>query len=203
MSAPSSPSLHPTHASPLRGLAPEVELKHLGFQGEIAPMSTATLRSLFGYKSWANRELFAMLAGLPSQHADHLHTCIRTLNHIYVVDRIFWAHLAGEPRPFDSTNTKSTPTLAQLQSEVAATDTWYEQYVSSLSAKQLDEIIDFRFTDGDSGRMSREEILLHVITHGGYHRGNVGQVLKSLSIAPPRDLYTKFLHQSEPARRET
>ena len=50
-------------------------------------------------------------------------------------------------------------------------------------------------------RMSREEILLHVITHGGYHRGNVGQVLKSISFAPPRDLYTRFLHQSEPARR--
>jgi len=41
-----------------------------------------------------------------------------------------------------------------------------------------------------------------VLTHGGYHRGNVGQVLKSLSIAPPRDLYTRFLHQSEPARRQ-
>jgi uncharacterized damage-inducible protein DinB len=49
--------------------------------------------------------------------------------------------------------------------------------------------------------MTREEILLHVITHGGYHRGNVGQMLKSISIAPPRDLYTKFLHVSEPERR--
>jgi len=57
------------------------------------------------------------------------------------------------------------------------------------------------FTDGDSGRMSREEILLHVVTHGGCHRGHVGQVLKPISVAPPRDLYTKFLHQSEPARR--
>jgi len=50
--------------------------------------------------------------------------------------------------------------------------------------------------------MSREEVLLHVIVHGGYHRGNVGQVLKSISVAPPRDLYTKFLHQNEPDRRE-
>lgn len=35
-----------------------------------------------------------------------------------------------------------------------------------------------------------------------YHRGNVGQVLKAISVAPPRDLYTKFLHMSEPGRRE-
>lgn len=165
-------------------------------------MSTATLRSLFGYKSWANRELFALLGDLPLEHADQLHTCIRTLNHIYVVDRIFKAHLSGEAKPFEATNTKSTPTLAQLQSEVAATDAWYEQYVDGVSSNSLAEVLDFQFTDGDSGRMSREEILLHVVTHGGYHRGNVGQVLKSISVAPPRDLYTKFLHQSEPARRE-
>ena len=165
-------------------------------------MSSATLRSLFGYKSWSTRELFAKQAEVPQEQAEQLHTCIRTLNHIYVVDRIFRSHLSAEARPFDATNTKSTPTLAQLQSEVAATDAWYEQYVAGLSTAKLTEVIDFQFTDGDAGRMSREEILLHVITHGGYHRGNVGQVLKSISVAPPRDLYTKFLHQSEPARRE-
>jgi uncharacterized damage-inducible protein DinB len=49
--------------------------------------------------------------------------------------------------------------------------------------------------------MSREEMLLHVVTHGGYHRGNVGEVLKSIAIDPPRDLYTKYLHLSEPDRR--
>lgn len=28
-----------------------------------------------------------------------------------------------------------------------------------------------------------------------------GQILKSIAVAPPRDLLTKFLHVSEPARR--
>ncbi len=164
-------------------------------------MSIETLKSLFGYKSWANSELFSLLATLPPEHSEQLHTCIRTLNHIYVVDRIFRAHLSGEPRPFDETNTKATLTLEQLRSEVEVTDSWYLNHVSALPASALSESIAFVFTDGDRGRMSREEILLHVLTHGGYHRGNVGQVLKSISVAPPRDLYTKFLHQSEPARR--
>jgi uncharacterized damage-inducible protein DinB len=164
-------------------------------------MSTRTLISLFGHKAAADAELFAALAALPPGHDAPLHTCIRTLNHIHVVDRIFRAHLGGEARPFDATNTTATPTLTQLGADVQATDAWYLQYVSSLGAAALDEAIDFTFTDGDAGRMSREEILLHVVTHGGYHRGNVGQVLKSLSLAPPRDLYTRFLHHSEPARR--
>lgn len=164
-------------------------------------MSTTTLKSLFGYKAWANAELFALLAKVPEQHAEQLHTCIRTLNHIYVVDRLFRARLAGEPGPYDATNTKATPSLEQLRSDVAATDAWYQAYVSGIAGDELSAVVDFTFTDGDAGRMSKEEILLHVITHGAYHRGNVGQVLKSMAMAPPRDLYTRFLHQSEPARR--
>ncbi len=164
-------------------------------------MSKETLISLFGFKSWADSELFALLATLPAEHAEPLHACIRTLNHIHVVDRIFRAHLDAEPRPFDATNTKATPSLEQLRRDVEATDAWYREYVSTLPAAALREVLDFTFTDGDRGRMSREEILLHVLTHGGYHRGNVGQVLKSISVAPPRDLYTRYLHQSEPARR--
>lgn len=164
-------------------------------------MSLTTLNSLFAYKAWANSELFARLATLPPEHAEQRHTCIRTLNHIYVVDRVFRAHLSGEPRPFDATNTKDTPSLDQLRGDVEATDAWYVQYVGQLAEPALSEALSFTFTDGDAGRMTREEILLHVSMHGGYHRGNVGQVLKSISIAPPRDLYTKYLHVSEPARR--
>ncbi|MGA8008848.1 MAG: DinB family protein, partial [Thiomonas sp.] len=72
-------------------------------------MSTATLISLFAYKTWANSELFALLITLPEQQAEQAHTCIRTLNHIYVVDRLFRARLSGESSPFEATNTKATP----------------------------------------------------------------------------------------------
>ena len=65
----------------------------------------------------------------------------------------------------------------------------------------LAESLHFKFTDGDPGAMTREEMLFHVLTHGAYHRGNVGQVLKGISVAPPRDLFSKFLHVSEPSRR--
>ena len=151
-----------------------------------------TIQSLFAQKSWANNELFNALAAVnDAEHAEAVHTAIRTLNHIYVVDRIFQAHLLGEPHGYTATNTEATPELDDLQFSVAETDAWYESYVSRSSAQALGESLTFRFTDGDAGTMTREEMLLHVVTHGSYHRGNVGQVLKSISVAPPRDLYTK------------
>ena len=162
-----------------------------------------TIKSLFAQKSWANNELFNALAAVTDpERAGAIHTAIRTLNHIYVVDRIFQAHLLGEQHGYTATNTDATPELDELHFSVAETDAWYESYVSRGSAELFSQSIAFRFTDGDAGTMTREEMLLHVITHGSYHRGNVGQVLKSISVAPPRDLYTKFLHVSEPARRQ-
>jgi uncharacterized damage-inducible protein DinB len=161
-----------------------------------------TIQSLFAQKSWTNNELFNVLATVSEvQHAVAIQTALRTLNHIYVVDCIFRAHLLGESHGYAATNTDATPALGALQFAVAETDAWFERYVSTLADDQLAQPIAFRFTDGDTGTMTREEMLLHVITHGAYHRGNVGQVLKSISVAPPRDLYTKFLHISEPARR--
>ena len=160
------------------------------------------LSTLFAQKTWANNELYNQLATvIAPEHASAVHAAIRTLNHIYVVDRIFQAHLLGETHGYTATNTDETPELGELQFAVAELDAWYEQFSAAITPSQLQESIRFHFTDGDAGRMTREEMLAHIITHGAYHRGNVGQILKSISVAPPRDLLTKFLHGREPGRR--
>lgn len=161
------------------------------------------LKSLFAQKSWANGELFDTLTAVTdAEHAASVHTAIRILNHIYVVDRIFRAHLLGEKHGYAETNTQETPELGVLHFAVAETDLWFEKYVCEISAEALAQSISFEFTDGDTGKMTQEEMLHHVITHGAYHRGNVGQVLKGMAVAPPRDLYTRFLHTREPSRRQ-
>jgi uncharacterized damage-inducible protein DinB len=160
------------------------------------------LETLFAQKSWANHELFNALAAIPDDaNKEAITTATRTLNHIYVVDEIFRAHLCGRQSQFTATNTSETPDLGQLHFSVAETDDWYLQYVKQLPKNEINQVIQFRFTDGDTGEMTREEMLFHVITHGAYHRGNVGQILKSISVAPPRDLLTKFLHMTDPERR--
>ena len=166
-------------------------------------MGTATLlQTLFRHKAWANDQLFAELAKLDVEgHAKERQAAIRLLNHIHVVDRIFAAHLAGEPHGYTATNTRETPGLEALRDAVATTDCWYVEHVGPLDAGQLTATIDFTFTDGDAGRMSREEMLVHVIGHGNYHRGAVGRIMSQLGVPPPRDLLTAYLHRAEPVRR--
>lgn len=161
------------------------------------------LLSLFQYKAWANAELFDELRKVDVEaHATERHSAIRVLNHIHVVDRIFVAHLGGTPHAYTATNTPETPTLDELQAAVAETDRWYLDHVRGLTPEKLRERVAFDFTDGGRGCMTREEILAHVVTHGGYHRGAVGQTMRQAGVAPPRDIYTRFLHATEPERRE-
>jgi uncharacterized damage-inducible protein DinB len=166
-------------------------------------MSATLLHSLFRHKAWANEELFGELEKLdPAAHEAERHAAIRLLNHIHVVDRIFAGHLRGEPHGYAATNTPETPTLAALREAVLASDRWYLDYMSTISAQQLAEVLSFTFTDGAAASMSREEMLGHVITHGSYHRGAVGRIMSQVSVPPPRDTLTVYLHRSEPQRRE-
>jgi uncharacterized damage-inducible protein DinB len=121
---------------------------------------------------------------------------------IFVVDRIFAAHLSGSAHSYAATNTAETPTLRELHSAVTGSDCWYVEYISKLRPELLSEDVSFVFTDGGQGRMSREEILAHVAMHGGYHRAAVGGIMNRASVAPPRDIFTAYLHKSEPERRE-
>jgi len=167
-------------------------------------MSTSSLlQSQFKYKAWANKELFTELEKVDAvAHQSDRHKAIRLLNHIYVVERIFAAHLSGEAHTYTATNTLETPSFEELRSAVAKSDNWYVEYVSKLAPELLPELIQFSFTDGERGCMSREEMLVHIIIHGSYHRGAVGQIMTQMSVAPPRDTFTVFLHKSEPRRRE-
>lgn len=160
------------------------------------------LRPLFRYQAWANDDLLGKLDGLDAvRQAQELHSAIRLINHAYVVGRIFAAHLTGAQHGYASSNTEETPTLSELRANFTASDQWFLDYLYRVTPEQLTQRVAFRFTDGDQGAMSRQEMLMHVATHGGYHRGEVGRILAQLSIMPPWDTFAVFLHQSDPSRR--
>ena len=155
-----------------------------------------TLERLFGFKAWADDELLKALATL-DEDCETTKLAIRALSHSYVVDRIFLAHLRRTDHPFSSANPARLPTLHNLSQDIRASDQEYLRYVLGLHGDQLREQIDFAFTDGAPGRMSREEMLMHVITHGIGHRGQVSAVMLLNALPPAQDGFTTYLHSAE------
>ena len=162
-----------------------------------------TLQRLFRYKAWANDELLTELAKLGGQ-SPIIGLAIRALSHSYIVDRIFAAHLKRQAHAYTSANLPELPTLEDLSADIRKSARAYIDYMSALDSDALAERIDFAFTDGTPGRMSREEMLMHVIIHGIGHRGQVSAVMLLNSTPPAKDGFTTYLHEAEAsARRRT
>jgi uncharacterized damage-inducible protein DinB/putative sterol carrier protein len=159
-----------------------------------------TLERLFRYKAHANDEILAAMR-LFDDASPAREIAIRLLSHTYVVDRIFAANLTGAEHGYAAANDSRALTLEELSGAIKASDRWYVDYVSRLEDAQLAEMIDFTFTDGAPGRMSREEMLLHVTIHGASHRGQVGWIMMESSITPPGDGLTSYLHKAEASAR--
>jgi uncharacterized damage-inducible protein DinB len=163
-----------------------------------AVMSVETVRMLTRYKGWANRITYRTVMALPEGEAERdrptrFGTILRTLNHVYVIDDIFRAHLEGRPHGHVARNTEDTPPLTRLWESVQAMDRWYIAYAQGLSETALDERVRFGFVDGGRGEMTRGEMLLHVVNHGTYHRGFVGDMLYQVPAASPANDLTVFL----------
>jgi len=159
-----------------------------------------TLQSLFEYKVWANDELLTALAKLGAE-SPIMPLAVKALSHTHVVDQIFAAHLRRKNHAYTSANLSQLPMLETLSADIRAGDREYVDYVSALDRGQLAERIDFAFTDGAPGRMSREEMLMHVITHGVGHRGQVSALMLLNSVAPAKDGFTTYLHHAEALTR--
>jgi uncharacterized damage-inducible protein DinB len=162
-----------------------------------------TARMLTRYKAWANEIVYATVAALPEgealkPRATIFQNMVHTLNHLYVVDRIFQAHLEGKDHGYAARNTPTTPPLDELWREVQALDAWYIEHYDQLADAALGADIRFQFVGGGDGVMTRAEILMHLVNHGTYHRGFVGDMLNQAQVRPrPTDLtvYLRDVHR--------
>jgi uncharacterized damage-inducible protein DinB len=161
------------------------------------------LNSLFQYKASVDEELLDALTRVSNNApAENFHAALRVLNHAHIVDRIFAFNLQKRPHSYVASWNSRPPLLNDLASAMRETDRWYLDYVSRITTEELEEVVGFTFTDGGAGRMLREEMLAHVITHSGYHRGEAARLLPEIENTAMRDVFAGYLHRTEPQRRQ-
>jgi uncharacterized damage-inducible protein DinB len=153
---------------------------------------------LLAYRAWADQFVYDALAEIPTEELFRMRpttfgNIIMTANHVYVVDDIFRHHLEGRPHPYHFRNTDDVPTLSALRSRVKDLNDWYAKSMASWSDDQLNEVIQFEFVGGGAGAMTRAEIILHIVNHGTYHRGFIGDMLRQIPFVWGANDLTIFL----------
>ena len=168
-------------------------------------VTTQTARMLTRYNAWANRMIFEAVVALPADEAAKprqslFRNMVHTLNHNYVIDRIWQAHLEGRDHGYEARNTKDHPPLAELWKAQQAVDDWYNGWSDAMSDAKLDEKVEFTLIGGNRGVMTRGEILLHVVNHTTYHRGFVADLFYQVQgVRPPTTDLPVYLREQRQA----
>jgi uncharacterized damage-inducible protein DinB len=160
-----------------------------------------TARMLTRYTAWANRLVFDAVAALPAGEATKerrslFRNMVHTLNHIYIIDLIWQAHLEGREHGYTARNTAEHPPLAELWLKQQAIDAWYIDWSDALPDAALEETVSFTLIGGNPGVMTRGEILLHVVNHTTYHRGFVADLFYQVPARPPTTDLPVYLRES-------
>ena len=164
-----------------------------------------TAKMLARYKAWADEVFFDGVAALPPGEAEKerktlFKTIIGTLNHSYVVDLIWQAHLERREHGFKARNIVVHPELSTLRAAQQKLNEWFIEWAATQSEASLDEEVPFSFVNGNRASMRRGEMFLHVVTHGSYHRGWVAEMFLEAGARPPQPDLSVFLCEAPDVR---
>jgi uncharacterized damage-inducible protein DinB len=160
-------------------------------------------RMLARYMAWANQRIFDAVAALPGGEATKprrsvFKNIVHTLNHVYVIDLIFRAHLEGREHGFSARNTPDHPPLDELRRAQHTLDDWYIAWSDRLTDSGLQRKVSFTFVGGGEGTMTCAEILMHLVNHTTYHRGYIADMLYQVPADPPTTDLTVFIRDVPP-----
>src|ERR1700751_572932 len=122
-------------------------------------LNTKTARMLAHYKAWADKVMFDGVAALPPGEAEKERTTlfksmIGTLNHIYVVDLIWKAHLERKEHGFTARNVVVYADLRDLRRAQQDMNAWFERWADEQTDASLAEVLSFAFISGERSAMS-------------------------------------------------
>lgn len=166
-------------------------------------MNRRDARMLARYNAWANKLIFDAVAGLPEGEAVKprqtlFKNIVHMLNHNYVIDRIFQAHLEGRAHRYSARNTPDHPPLDELWRDQQQIDAWYIGWSDSMTDAALAQTVHFTFVGGGQGAMTRGEILMHITNHTTYHRGYVADLFYQVPARVPTTDLPVFLRDAPP-----
>jgi len=143
--------------------------------------------TLANFNPWVNGHIYDAAAKLPDENyrmdcGVFFKSVHHTLNHILVVDRLWFARAKGTTADVKSLDQILYDDFASLREERMAEDNRIVEFVADLDEQDLVTVVPFVTTDGTAGEMSRDLMLMTVFNHQTHHRGQVTAMLSKFGI---------------------
>ena len=139
---------------------------------------------LFAYDAWANQEVLSGLRTAAQPPARSL----KFIAHILASERLWLERLEQKEQTlpvWPEFTVNECGNLAADQSQL------WKHYLQASSEADLAKSVGYRNSKGETWRSRKDDVLMHVVTHSAYHRGQIGADMRSAGLTPA---YTDFIH---------
>lgn len=141
-------------------------------------------RRLFQYDAWANQEVLAQFKREKNPPA----RAVKFLAHVIAAETLWLERIKGE-KP--SLAVWPEFTLAACETLLATITQRWQDYLATLTSETLAQEIAYTNTKGETFRSAVDDILLNVVLHAAYHRGQIATDVRGAGHTPA---YTDFIH---------
>ena len=142
------------------------------------------LKKLFAYDNWANRET---LRSLQTTY-DELDGPLRIMGHIIGCERLWLSRLQQDGRKIVVWPKLS---VEECQGGIAALKFHWIEYFRGLTDSNLAKTIAYVNSKGEPWESRVEDVLMHVVMHSAYHRGQIAISVREAGYEPA---YTDLIH---------
>lgn len=156
------------------------------------------LRDYAVFNCWANARFAEWLRSLPAEALEaptpsSFPSLRLTLLHLWDTEVIWLSRLHGEsPSTWPSKTFSGTPD--ELFEGLLASSDRLREYIGSQPDTYFDEETAFRTLDGTASTQVNAQILLHVLQHATFHRGQLVTMGRALGFTnPPKTDYIHYV----------
>jgi uncharacterized damage-inducible protein DinB len=141
-------------------------------------------RRLFSYDDWANREVLSSLQALQVAPP----RSVKFLAHILSAEKLWYERLQLQKPTYPVWPDFSLEHCKLVAEELPR---FWKAYLESLTEDGLTRSLSYKNTKGESFNSAKQDILMHVIMHSAYHRGQIAADVRAAGFVPA---YTDFIH---------
>ena len=144
------------------------------------------LKQLTDYQQWANQQVLAIIQNLPEEkiHAEgasSFHSIYKTVLHIWDAESVWWQRVKLQERiimPSLEFNGNIQDASAGLMQQ----DLLWKNWVEHASDMSLEHTTQYYNTKRENFKQPVWQIVLHVVNHSTYHRGQLINMLRQVGV---------------------
>jgi len=168
-------------------------------------MTPEYIGMLIDYNYWARDRILGSADRLTPEQltqsvGSSFGSVLDTLVHMHFAEWIWYRRWQGES-PVEGPDRSSLMSVAALRDAWHPLEAQIRSFVESLGPAGLSRVIEYKTMNGQPGMSSYWQMIVHLVNHGGYHRGQVATMLRLLGARPAQstDMIVFFREQAAAA----